>query len=99
MTKLTTLTHFIDFLALGVLNRLLGGTFSTLKYALLLSFALFAINTIDKNKTWIEEETSESSYLHSPIASIAPTLIPMISDVIEDFNKDAPNNSLLEDPF
>ena len=81
------LTQFIDFLALGVLNRLLGGTFSTLKYALLLSFALFAITTIDKNETWIEKDTSESSYLHNPIASLAPTLIPMISDVIEDLKE------------
>ena len=88
------LTRFVDFLALGVLNRLLGGTFSILKYALLLSFVLFAINIIDKNKTWIEENTSDSSYLYHPIASIAPTLIPMISDVIEDLSE---NN--LEDSF
>lgn len=80
------LTQFVDFLALGVLNRLAGGAFSILKYALLLSFVLFAINIIDKDKNWIEEETSESSQLHSPIASIAPTLIPIISDLIEDLN-------------
>src|SRR5690625_4983983 len=88
------LTRFVDFLALGVLNRLLGGTFIILKYALLLSFVLFAINIIDKNKTWIEEDTSENSYLYYPIASIAPTLIPMISDVIEDLTEND-----LEDSF
>lgn len=80
------LTKFIDFLALGVLNRLVGGAFSILKYALLLSFVLFAINIIDKDKTWIEVDTSESSQLHDPIASIAPTLIPIISDLIEELN-------------
>lgn len=82
------LTQFIDFLALGVVNRLLGGLFNILKYALLLSFVLFAINSIDRNKTWIEQDTSDSSRLHVPIASIAPTLIPIISDLIEDLNKE-----------
>lgn len=80
------LTQFIDFLTLGVVNRLAGGAFSILKYALLLSFVLFAIDIIDKDKTWIEEDTSESSQLHNPIASIAPTLIPLISDLIEELN-------------
>lgn len=82
------LTQFIEFLTLGVVNRLLGGVFNILKYALLLSFMLFAINNIDIDKTWITQHTSDTSRLHEPIGSIAPSLIPMLSDLIQDLNKE-----------
>lgn len=82
------LTSFVDFLALGVLNRLLGGAFSTLKYALLLSLVLFALNYIDDDKAWITEDQAENSYLYAPIGSIAPSIMPLISEFIAESNED-----------
>lgn len=82
------LTGFVNFLALGVLNRLMGGAFSTLKYALILSLILFALEVVDKDKAWIAEDQEEDSYLYDPISSIAPSLMPLISEFIEESNED-----------
>lgn len=78
------LTNFVDFMTLGVLNRLLGGTFSVLKYGLLLSLVLFALNIMDKDKAWIADDQEEESYLYDPIASIAPSIMPFISEFMEE---------------
>lgn len=73
------LTNFANLLSLGVLNRLLGGAFSLLKYALLLSLVLFGLNALGKE---VNIETKDS-HLYAPIASLAPSLLPLVSEYIE----------------
>lgn len=80
------LTNVMDFLTLGVLNRLLGGTFNVFKYAFIMSFAMFVMQLINKENPWITEQSTQNSYLYQPIASIAPSIIPMISEFIEEQN-------------
>lgn len=78
------LTNILNFLALGILNRLLGGVFNSLKYALLISFVLFAITLADKDKTWLTEENTKNSYLFSPLSSLVPSILPMVSNFISE---------------
>lgn len=82
------LTSFVNFLALGVVNRLLGGLFSVLKYALLLSLVLFGLKIADKDKSWITEDQGEDSYLYDPIVSFAPGIMPLISEFMEASNSE-----------
>lgn len=82
------LTKFIDFLTLGVLNRLLGATFTVLKYALLISLSLFLLDKIDTNKAYITEAQAEDSFLYMPIASIAPAILPLVSEFIVEVSQE-----------
>lgn len=76
------LTQIVNFLALGILNRILGALFGMLKTAFLASLFLMFLNNFVAFA--IDEETRESSVLYRPVARIAPLLLPTIIKEVKE---------------
>lgn len=81
------LTKVADFAFLGWLNKILGGVFAALKYALIISIILLLFDRFNNTIPFINQEAKESSILYEPVRKLAPTLFPSI---INDYVK--PNN-------
>ncbi|HKK10951.1 MAG TPA: CvpA family protein [Bacteroidales bacterium] len=78
------LEKFIDMIALGFLDKLAGGVFGILKAGLIISAILLVINTFDNNEKLITPKLKANSLLYPPVASMLPTLLPMIN--FEEFD-------------
>ena len=76
------LTRMAGMLALGLVNRLLGGLFGLLKMAFLASIFLMFLNRSEALK--IEEETAETSILYPPVARLGPLFLPKIIEEVKE---------------
>lgn len=76
-----SLTNVIDSVGLGFMNRLAGGIFGLLKWALIVSVFVFLFYHYDINYRFISLESRETSHLFDPMAKGAKLLY-------EFFNKD-----------
>lgn len=74
------LTKLADITALGLLNKILGAIFGTLKWSLILSVIFLLFDKFNKTIPFVEKETLDESVLYSPVKSIIPTLFPAIMD-------------------
>lgn len=83
------LTKIANFAALGLLNKLLGGVFSTLQYAFILSVVFMFFTGSNLTGYIISEEKKNNSILYAPVASLAPMVIPK---VMEQFKSERPEN-------
>ncbi|PQB08485.1 colicin V production protein [Polaribacter filamentus] len=72
------LTKIADVAALGMLNKLLGGIFGTLKIALILSVIFTFFGSLNNTIPFLEQKTLDESFLYSPVKKIAPALFPSI---------------------
>lgn len=72
------LTKLADFAALGLVNKILGAVFGTLKFGLILSVILIVFNYTNGTLSYVKQETLDESILYKPIKSIATTLFPNI---------------------
>jgi membrane protein required for colicin V production len=72
------LTKLANIIALGILNKLLGGAFGVIKMAFLASVIILFFEAVNNNNTLIEEETLENSVLYTPVSKIAPLVLPSI---------------------
>lgn len=84
------LTKIADFTALGLLNKLLGGIFSTLQYAFILSVVFLFFNSSNFTGYMISEEKKENSIVYSYIEPIAPWILPT---AIAKFKEIVPSSS------
>jgi len=84
------LTKIANFAALGLLNKLLGGVFSVLQYALIISVFFMFFDSSNITGYVISEEKKSESKLYEPVASLAPMIVPT---VIEEFNKHKPKET------
>lgn len=66
--------RIISAIALGGLNRMLGGLFGGLKYALLISFLINIIDIVDSQFHIIERETKETSYIYGSMLALGPVI-------------------------
>jgi membrane protein required for colicin V production len=79
------LTKLADFVALGILNKLLGGVFGALKIGLILSVLLIIFNKLNNTLPFMEKKDLEDSILYKPVKSIAPMIFPnLIKSEIEE---------------
>ena len=78
------LTKLADFAALGILNKLLGGVFGTLKIGLILSVLLIVFSKMNSVIPFVGEEDIEESVLYKPVKSLAPMIFPNIIKSDED---------------
>jgi membrane protein required for colicin V production len=79
---------FVNLLALGLVNKLAGAVFGTIKFAIILSVAILIMNKFDTDKHL--EKKANGSLLYNPVASIVPMIIPklnVIKDEIKDMTK------------
>jgi membrane protein required for colicin V production len=88
------LTKLADFAALGILNKLLGGVFGTLKIGLILSVLLIVFDTMNNSIPFADQENLEESILYKPVKSLAPMIFPSILNKgKDDPNEDTEANS------
>ena len=78
------LTKVADFAFLGWLNKILGGIFAALKYALIISIVLLLFDRFNNTIPFIDQEAKKSSILYEPVRRLAPALFPSI---INDYVK------------
>jgi len=83
------LTKIADFAALGLVNKILGGLFNTLKIAFIISVIFMFVNASTSTSGFmISEEKKESSILYEPIASLAPLVLPSILKEVAYYNEE-----------
>jgi membrane protein required for colicin V production len=69
-----TLDKIFDSIALSGLNKFLGGLFSALKYALIISVLLNVFDALDTKFTFIKPKTKMESIGYKPLLKFAPAL-------------------------
>jgi len=69
-----SLEKVFDSMSLGGLNKLFGGIFGALKYALIVSVLLIVFNAIDSRFSIMSSETKDNSFVYKPLLNLAPTL-------------------------
>lgn len=72
------LTKLANVIALGILNKLLGGAFGVVKMAFLASVIILFFEAVNNNNSLIEQKKIDSSVLYSPVSKIAPLVLPSI---------------------
>lgn len=77
--------QFIRLAALGVVNRIFGSVFGVLKFAIALSCIIFVLNSLQSAENIFPYEQKQKSILYTPVASIAPKIIPTLEK--SNFNK------------
>jgi len=69
-------TMVVSATALGMLNRLSGAAFGILTNALVLSVFIVLFNRVNDQKSFIELEKLDETYLYEPIGKVAPAIFP-----------------------
>lgn len=64
------LTKIADFAMLGLLNKIAGGLFGTLKVAIILGALLIFFERVNSSAGLIKNETIENSVLYEPVKEI-----------------------------
>jgi len=86
------LTKVADFAALGLINKLFGGVFNTLKFAFIISVIFMYINASSRfSGLSISEDKKAKSVLYEPIASLATFLLPTLLEEVENYRTDDEN--------
>lgn len=75
------LHKMIKMLSLGLINSILGGIVSAIKYIVIVSVVLMLIEAIDNKFSLLENDVKEQSMLYKPVKKIAP-------DLWKEFKKD-----------
>jgi len=82
------LEKFIDMIALGFINKLLGGVFGIVKAVVLLSVIIYIINSFDRQQNVFTEKLQQGSILYEPVESVVPRILPLLD--IEEIKKKIP---------
>ena len=77
-------TKMANFVALGMVNKILGGVFALLRSAVILSVIFVFIARLNNIIHFIEKETLETSVLYTPVKKIVPTIFPKIVKEIDE---------------
>ncbi|WP_025742874.1 CvpA family protein [Aquimarina pacifica] len=78
------LTKIADYAALGILNKILGGLFGILKMGFIASVLIIFIEAINRNITFLKQETLASSLLYRPVQRLAPMILPNVFNTTKD---------------
>ena len=68
----------INAVALGILNRFLGGVFGLIKNGLILSALLIILNSLDYHLKLIPQDQKNQSILYKPASKIIPSFITYV---------------------
>lgn len=74
------LTKLADITSLGFLNKILGGLFSALKSAIILSVIFIFFDKFNSTIPFVNKKTLDDSVLYNSVKIIVPTLFPSIMD-------------------
>lgn len=78
------LTKIISKASLGLFNKFLGALFGVLKWAILMSVALFFLGKLNTWVTIIDAKTIESSILYQPITKLGEYLFSWGSELSKE---------------
>lgn len=70
------LTKIADFAYLGWFNKIAGGIFGALKWALIFSVILMVFDKFNNSITFLSNENKAKSALYEPVKNLASTLFP-----------------------
>jgi len=68
------LDKMFESMSLGGLNKLFGGVFGALKYALIISVLLNVFDAVDSKFSILKKETKENSIAYKPLIKLGPAL-------------------------
>ena len=71
--------HMVEGMALGAFNKIGGAIFGMLKFAMVMSVAIFMIGAVEESYPLVSFKTKKDSLLYKPIGKIAPMLIPSLN--------------------
>jgi len=78
------LTQVLKMIALNIFNRIAGGAFGLMKFAILLGVLIQLWNTIDpKGHIWPREDRN-NSLLYPYVESLSTTLFPQLQELIPE---------------
>lgn len=88
------LTKMANFVALGIVNKLLGGVFGLAKISLILSVIFLFFQGINGKIAFVDKVTLEKSILYKPIKEIVPTIFPFFNalEIEEKIDEKINNN-------
>ena len=66
-------------MALSAVNKIGGAIVGALKFAMIMSVAIFVIDAVEESYPLISFKAKEDSLLYRPVGKIAPTLIPALN--------------------
>ncbi|MCG2417453.1 CvpA family protein [Aequorivita sp. F47161] len=90
------LTKVADFAMMGIFNKIFGGVFNALKFAFILSVVFMFVNASEDYRI-LSPEQRDDSILYTPVAAIAPAILPAIMKEVDELNIELPEiNSPLE---
>ncbi len=78
------LTKVAELAMLGLLNKIAGGLFGTLKVAIILGALLIFLESVNKNLRLINEESIAESVLYEPIRNIGALVFSTVIKSDED---------------
>jgi len=78
------LTKVIDYAALGFVNKLFGGVFGVLKFALLLSILMLVFNAINNAFELVEPSTLRTSLFYPYLNEFSEFIWPKLVEITED---------------
>ncbi len=84
------LTKIADFAHLGWINKIAGGAFGALKWALIFSVILMVFDKLNSTITFVKPEDRAKSILYEPVKNLAKTLFPQFVKDVPD--KPAPES-------
>ena len=76
-----------ESMSLGGLNKLFGGLFGALKYALILSVLINVFNVVDDKFSIINPTTKSASFAYEPVLKLGPALWEEAKSYKTDKNK------------
>lgn len=77
-------TKLTGFIALNLLNRLLGALFGFFKIAFIISVLILFFEAFNTDHTLIKKETIAKSVLYPPIKKFAPEILPSALEKINE---------------
>jgi membrane protein required for colicin V production len=77
-------TKIADFASLGFLNKLIGGIFGSLKFALILSIGLLVFEKLNNTIPFVSDDMKDDSVLYEPVKNLSPALFPDFIKIIEE---------------
>lgn len=78
---------FVEMLAMGPLNKILGAIFGILKAVLLLGIIIYLIDSFDTREKLVTPKAKEKSFLYVPLSKVIPTVIPYVRKLRKEEEK------------
>ena len=72
------INKFVDLVALGWLNKLLGGLLFLIKYLLIIGVALNLFHHVNSYLGMVSDEEIQKSKLYTPVRTIVPAVLPFL---------------------